>query len=161
MNALSSPAVISAEDTSPERKLWASVLMRGIEDAIGNATSLNGPTRTNSKSVTIYRAEGWIGSKDFEIVASLAGLDPVAVAERLRPALELPVKERLAWWRRQLATASGTQKPYTGVCKAEGCETPVHKNSRTGLCREHAHEDGVCECGYCRRHKAGKWAVAA
>lgn len=145
---------------SPEHRLWGAVLMRGIEDALGNVSGLNGNS-ANVIGLETRRSEEWVGGKDFAIVCSLAGFDPTALAERLRPVLRLPIKERHAWWRRQLAESCGPYRHYTGTCRAPGCRGPVSRNSKTGLCREHAHADGVCECGYCRRHKSGKWAVKA
>lgn len=51
---------------SSERELWAEVLRIGIEDALHG----NDP--------------GWIGTRDFFIVAALAGMDGAAVQDRLK-----------------------------------------------------------------------------
>jgi len=49
---------------SPEARLWQAVAAQGLHEA---ATGTD---------------EGWIGSRDFAAVCTLAGLDPEAVAER-------------------------------------------------------------------------------
>lgn len=54
-----------AED-APDRALWAEVLRIGIEDALSGVDP------------------GWIGTRDFFIVAALAGMDGVAVRDRLK-----------------------------------------------------------------------------
>ena len=51
----------------PERELWAEVLIAALRD------------------VEKGRDTGWIGTRDFRIVCTLAGLDPDAVAERFAP----------------------------------------------------------------------------
>jgi len=48
----------------PEARLWYAILAHALQDA---ATG---------------KDAGWIGSRDFHEVCSLAGLDPQAVAER-------------------------------------------------------------------------------
>jgi hypothetical protein len=52
---------------TPEARLWHAILAHALHDAArGKDTS-------------------WIGSRDFEVICALAGLDPVAVAERFDP----------------------------------------------------------------------------
>lgn len=149
-----------AGDASPERELWGAVLMRGIEDAIGSVTALSGNSGTH-KNAEILRAQQWIGSKDFHLVATLAGLDSEALHDRLLPVFDLPERKRVAWWRKQMAESCGAYRHYTGTCRAPGCRGPVSRHSKTGLCREHVHQKGLCECGDCRRYKGGKWGVKA
>ncbi|KPP81853.1 MAG: hypothetical protein HLUCCO07_16795 [Rhodobacteraceae bacterium HLUCCO07] len=52
---------------SPDRRLWCAVLGAALHDAARG------------------KDEGWIGSRDFQIVCTFAGLDPEAVAERFDP----------------------------------------------------------------------------
>lgn len=70
-------AILISRDPSPERRLWASVLMRALDDAIGLAEGIYWRLEMN-------RALNWIGSKDFREVCSLAGVEPDAVSERFR-----------------------------------------------------------------------------
>ena len=51
----------------PEARLWHAVLAHALTDAAKGTDA------------------GWIGSRDFEIVCTFAGLDPQAVAERFDP----------------------------------------------------------------------------
>ncbi|MBC7155629.1 MAG: hypothetical protein H5U19_13675 [Rhodobacteraceae bacterium] len=52
---------------SPEARLWHAILAHSLHDvARGKDTS-------------------WLGSRDFAVVCTLAGLDPEAVAERFDP----------------------------------------------------------------------------
>lgn len=48
-------------------RLWHAILAHGLHDA------------------ACGRDVGWIGSRDFKIVCTLAGLDPEAVVERFAP----------------------------------------------------------------------------
>ena len=52
---------------SAERALWAEVLLAALRDAEKGKDA------------------GWIGTRDFRLVCTFAGLDPDAVAERLAP----------------------------------------------------------------------------
>ena len=51
----------------PDARLWHAILAHALHDAA---------TGTDA---------GWIGSRDFRMVCTLAGLDPQAVAERFDP----------------------------------------------------------------------------
>ena len=52
---------------SPEARLWHAILAHGLSDAAHG------------------RDTAWIGSRDFEEVCALAGLDPEAVMTRFDP----------------------------------------------------------------------------
>lgn len=150
-----------AEDTSGERRLWVAVLMRGIEDAMGNISALSDRPNGGAMRAAGWQAEDWIGSEDFHEVATLAGFEPEALIEQLLPMLARPVDERRKVWKRALAKAVQTHTHYTGTCGMKGCSVAISGRSRTGLCREHAHAPGICECTRCRRNGQGKWAEVA
>ena len=63
------------------QSLWAAVLLRAIDDAKGLTTGEYG----TSKAAATSRACDFLlkPNRDFNFVCSLAGLDPVAVRERL------------------------------------------------------------------------------
>lgn len=69
---------------SPEQSLWASVLLLVIEDALYGAGSVGLQSRaerihaTNDARTYLTRP-----NRDFDIVCSLAGVDPIATRERL------------------------------------------------------------------------------
>jgi hypothetical protein len=53
--------------TAPESQLWRAILAHALHDAAKGKDA------------------GWIGSRDFEIVCTFAGLDPDAVRDRFDP----------------------------------------------------------------------------
>ena len=64
---------------SPERALWCEVLVRALRDAAGHFET----SRSTYATLDRRRAHEWItrDSRDFQIVCTLAGLDPVAVRD--------------------------------------------------------------------------------
>ena len=66
-------------DVSACRKLWASVLLACIRDVVQD---LQGSEGFDQKRVPVA-SSSWIGSRDFHEVCALAGVDGVAVADRL------------------------------------------------------------------------------
>lgn len=60
------------------RALWCSVLLSCVRDALkGNHVD------KSTVAQTYVATAGWIGSRDFHMVCALAGVDGVAVADRL------------------------------------------------------------------------------
>jgi hypothetical protein len=72
-------------DAAACRALWASVLAESLRDA---ARSVAGLSRLPQGVPA--GAESWVDSRDFHMVAALAGFDGVALADRLRPVLADP-----------------------------------------------------------------------
>ncbi|MGZ9812624.1 hypothetical protein ACXN5S_19340 [Pseudoroseicyclus sp. H15] len=73
------------ERRDPLRALWLEVLRAGIADAF----------RCELGEGNVG-ASGWLGSRDFHIVASLAGLDGAALMARLSKLLASPEQVRAA-----------------------------------------------------------------
>ena len=65
-------------DVTACRKLWASALLACIRDVV---QELHGSKGFDRKRVPA--SSGWVGSRDFHEVCALAGVDGVAVADRL------------------------------------------------------------------------------
>ena len=65
-------------DVTACRKLWASALLACIRDVVQDR---HGSKGFDQKRVPV--SSGWIGSRDFHEVCALAGVDGIAVADRL------------------------------------------------------------------------------
>ncbi|WP_152848867.1 hypothetical protein [Brucella intermedia] len=67
--------------------LWRRVLRQAIDDALGSCIPYKDPISART-FLTQSRSYILSPNRDFDEVCSLAGLDPDAVRERLRPVLE-------------------------------------------------------------------------
>lgn len=67
------------------RRLWADVLRRALGDICREVIS--NPTIRPRRDGGLTAGLAWIGGKEFRIVATLAGFDPAAIFERVRPML--------------------------------------------------------------------------
>lgn len=63
------------------RALWAAVIWRGLLDAVGRNLCAGGERL--STQALVREARVWLRSRDFAEVCGLAGMNPVAVRERL------------------------------------------------------------------------------
>lgn len=84
------------DDLGAYRRLWAWVLLQGIQDA---KEPIPGPPKAQTKGAREYHRKqlkewkenrDWIGSEDFGNVCWLAGMDPETVEERIRPLMRPP-----------------------------------------------------------------------
>ncbi|MGZ9812625.1 hypothetical protein ACXN5S_19345 [Pseudoroseicyclus sp. H15] len=82
---------IPAADLDPEacRRLWIAVLRACIAAVAYRAAGRTMTTRAHALGIDQV-GRSWIGSRDFHLVASLAGLDGKALAGRLRAQLACP-----------------------------------------------------------------------
>ncbi len=69
-----------------DRQLWVAVIMNAIEDARGNVAGSKGAGKVREARA----ARLWLTkpNRDFNTVCYLAGLDPVAVRERVSSVLQ-------------------------------------------------------------------------
>jgi hypothetical protein len=74
-----------AGDAAACQALWATVLREGLRDAARSVANL--PNLFGNKLIL---SADWVGSRDFYMVATMAGFDGVAFADRLRPVLADP-----------------------------------------------------------------------
>ena len=86
---------------NPQRQLWCAVLLAAVDDAVTGPPSLEGTPTPAAKAHAWRRARDYVltPNRDFADVCHLAGLDPVAVRERVaaqclaHPLPPLPVRE--------------------------------------------------------------------
>ena len=131
------PEVLGRAAPSPERRLWASVLLTQVDDLCAGNPAVRS------------EAAAWFGRRDFGEVCHLAGLDPDAVRDRLRGAL----------------AATGAMPRGRGwsvpVCAVPACGQRLKSESVAGVCWRHMHAPGVCRCLPCRRQAAADGGEAA
>jgi hypothetical protein len=94
-----------------ERRLWQSVVLQAIRDALLTRTKLSG-----SEEVDKHQAANWLrgGSKDFNEVCSMAGLEPDAVS---------------GWWRnieKNLDNVTSIRASLTEATSGVGGKRRVH-----------------------------------
>lgn len=80
------------------RALWQAVLARAVDDALHGVAAV-GSAQRNQREAAIAEARTFLTtpSQDLETVCTLAGLDPVAVMDRMRKQIaEAPSVEELA-----------------------------------------------------------------
>lgn len=53
-----------------------------------------------------------------------------------------------------LITGSMVARQKREVCPVQGCGRRLYPNSTTGLCREHNHARGLCQCSACMNRGA-------
>jgi len=56
----------------------------------------------------------------------------------------------------ELGSEPTAQQMNHTKCKVEGCGVMVSTKQKSGLCRKHLHEEGLCNCGLCIRNRASK-----
>ena len=72
-------------DTKGMREMWVKVFMRAIFDVIDPRQSYHGGPKLKISAEQRRQRFSYLRSRDFREVASLAGFDADAVAERLMP----------------------------------------------------------------------------
>lgn len=112
----------TATEPQTRETLWRSVLMAAVEDALTGAQL--GSTKQAKVSAT-YEARAYIvtPNSDFNEVCALAGLDPVAVRERLIPQIAAAPKPEQLFAirkRRKSHRTAGQRKPRGSSKKTEG-----------------------------------------
>jgi hypothetical protein len=95
-----------ATEATPERRLWAAVIMRAVADICGVGAGFG----HSDAEVAQRLAERWLRSRDFRLVADLAGLDPDAALDRIQPILALPPEQRRAVWEAKVRAAAAYPK---------------------------------------------------
>ena len=94
---------------SRQQHLWLGVLLQAMRDAFRSAQSEKGCAANEH-----LEALRWIGSRDFHMVCTMAGLNGVRVEQQLR--------RRLADWQ------AGVFDPATGISRFGGAA--MHKTAR-------------------------------
>jgi hypothetical protein len=94
-------------DIEAYRALWGHVLIRAIADALwpsprGNHSGGSGRTTALEQ----HRAKRWFGTRDFYIVCTLAGMNPLFIRHRVGRLINAPEAERRAFLRRLLGDVS-------------------------------------------------------
>lgn len=123
---------------NPERELWAEVLLLAVEDALHGVPSINGTPRDQRISRT-KSARSYFSSptSDFPAVCHLAGVDPDAVRDRLKPMIQsAPIPEELIGKPRptkqprpsDTITINGATKTFEGWAKHIGITTAALKD---------------------------------
>lgn len=123
-----SPEIVKSQAlVQPELRLWQAILTEQVHDLF-SLTCQHHPTRGPIvfKSRACEDAETWVGafpSQNFNEVCMLAGLDPVAVHERLRRILSLPDHERAKYSFRTMSQDAGAL--WEEIAAYEREETPL------------------------------------
>ena len=104
-------------------------------------------------------SEDWVGprpSRDFAIVAEFAGFDPRWLHDGMSLMTALPREDRRAWLTGTIGSRQTYRRGKPRIARAGEracaiCSTRISPDNKTGLCRQHTHAVGVCECIQCRR----------
>ncbi|MEO9630972.1 MAG: hypothetical protein ABJG14_11090 [Sulfitobacter sp.] len=88
--------------TTPEQNLWREVLLVTVQDALSGCTSSGAPKTARLKATQEARRYLTDANPDFEMVCTMADLDPVAVREAMiKRLLDAPSPEGLGATKRQ------------------------------------------------------------
>lgn len=71
--------MISQSEAAPYRNVWVAAVAQAVRDIFRTAKSRDGCNDQEH-----HRAVAWIGTRDFHKTCALAGLDGVAVEQKLR-----------------------------------------------------------------------------
>ena len=86
------------DSSAPERRLWSAVVLHVLGDA----------RNENTTRLERDRVAGWVGTRDFREVCSLAGIDtPSKVAAHFRTALKHGYK---GWFAREKLISEESQR---------------------------------------------------
>lgn len=133
------------------RKMWVAVLAQAAHDLL--APNPRGVPPSGAAAVR-SAVLAWLGSRDFQKVCALAGMDGSTVAARLREAreavlagVEFGALIHGPLWLPPAARAPGA---FAGmVCAVPGCGRRLSDENGSGVCRGHNHAVGYCRCPDC------------
>ncbi len=66
------------------RQIWCSVVLQAASDILAMPKRYDGAAVARPSTTEQWQAVGWLGSRDFRLVCTLAGLDAGAVEQGLR-----------------------------------------------------------------------------
>lgn len=160
MNAHSLSFTAERHEEDGCRELWGSVLNLAIQDALRIK-----PTRHQGSGATSmldqYQARRWLGSSDFRLICSLAGIEPEFVVDRVTPLIAAPAEVRRDFLERLNPMSSrcartgprAAPQPAGEPKQCRHCGKAIAPDNRSGMCQQHNHWQG-CGCKQCKRRMA-------